>query len=346
LIDQVNPAFDEAFGCTSDEICNQPLATLAISEQVATLERTLETVVQTRQPQRVEVTVQYQTSAAFDSEMMLSPVQGPDHQLLGVICSLRDITERKKQEVRLRQMLEHEIELGELKSHYISMAAHDLRNPLAAIRITLDAIHKYHYRLTEEQRQAKYDSIQRSINVMVELLNDILTIGQAESGNLEFKPGLLDLVAFSRDLVAELQQTTGASERIKFSYQGLCHVVHMDAGLLRHILSNLLSNALKYSSADKPVRLDVQCESSGVTFHVQDRGIGIPQADQKRLFGVFQRAENVGDIPGTGLGLAIVKQSVDLHGGTVTFESEEGIGTVFTVRIPQPSPIPGTSAQI
>jgi PAS domain S-box-containing protein len=337
LIDQVNPAFDTTFGCTPEKVYNQPLATLVTSEHISLLEQTFEAVVQTLQPQRLEITARFQASAAFDGEMVLSPVVGVDRQLFGVICSLRDITERKKMEAQLRQMLEHEMELSELKSHYVSMAAHDLRNPLAAILTTVEVVEKYHDRLTEEQRQARYDSIHRSIKAMIELLNDILTIGQAESGKLKFEPGLLDLVTFSQDLATELQQATGGTQRIELSYQGACDAVYMDAKLLRHILGNLLSNALKYSPADNPVSLEIQCEANVVISRIQDRGIGIPHADQARLFEVFHRAGNVGSTPGTGLGLAIVKQSVDLHGGTISFESEEGVGTTFTVVIPQPA---------
>lgn len=337
-IDQVNPAFDEVFKCTGEEIHGQSLATLAVPEQVSLLEQTFETIVQTRQPQRLEVTVRYKASATFDSEMMLSPVVGPDQRLFGVICSLRDITDRKKMEVQLRHMLEHEMQLSELKSRYVAMAAHDLRNPLAAIHTAVDIIEKYPDRLAEEQRRAKYDGIRRSIDVMLQLLNDILTVGQAESGRLKFEPGSLDLIAFCQTLAAEVQQAAGSGQQIRLSHQGACDRVHMDAKLLRHILGNLLSNALKYSPADSTVICDIQCESSVITFRIQDQGIGIPQADQAQLFEAFHRAGNVGSTPGTGLGLAIVKQSVVRHGGTITFESEEGLGTAFTVILPQTLP--------
>jgi PAS domain S-box-containing protein len=334
-INQVNPAFDESFGCTPDEIYNQPLATLAVPEHIPLLEQTFEIVTQTRQPQRLEITVRYKASATFDGEMMLSPVFGQDSQLIGVICSLRNITERKKMESQLRQMLQHEMEINELKSRYVSMAAHDLRNPLAVIQAAIDSVERYYERMTEAQRQAKYENIRRSIKVMVELLDDTLMLGQVESGKLRFEPRPLDLIRFSQDLTSELQQATGGVQRIRVSHHGVCDRVEMDAKLLRHILGNLLSNAVKYSPDNSMVTLDIQCESDMVTFCIRDQGIGIPKAAQGRLFETFHRAENVGKTPGTGLGLAIVKQSVTLHEGTITFESEEGFGTTFTVILPQ-----------
>ena len=108
----------------------------------------------------------------------------------------------------------------------------------------------------------------------------------------------------------------------------------MDEKLLRHILANLLSNAIKYSPQGGAVQLELDCQAGQAFFRVQDQGIGIPLEAQGRLFDTFHRAENVGNIPGTGLGMSIVKKSVDLHGGTISFTSQVGVGTTFTVVIP------------
>ena len=247
----------------------------------------------------------------------------------------RDITQRKRAEEQLRQMLAHEMELSELKSRYVSMAAHDLRNPLAVIQTAIDIVRHYGDRLTEEQKQTRYAHIQTNIKVMLDMLNDILTIGQVESGKLTFDPAPLDVVAFCQSVSTETSQTAGAATHIVFDSRGDCSTAHLDAKLLRHILGNLLSNAIKYSSENQPVTFMMDCEPNQITFHIQDRGIGIPKEEQSRLFEAFHRASNTVQIPGTGLGLAIVQQSVELHGGTITFESEEGCGTTFTVIIPQ-----------
>lgn len=333
-IDQVNPAFNTTFRFGPDAVYNQPFIQLVAPEHTSTLEQAFATVVETRQPQRLEMVAQSSHGEPFEVDVVLSPIVQHDSQLLGIVCSLRDITERKKMEAQLRQMLEHEIELGELKSHYVSMAAHDLRNPLAAIQMTVGVLEKYYDRLSEEQRQAKYQSIHHSIRIMADLLNDTMALGQARSGKLRFEPQTLDLMQFVHLLVAELHQATETKPRIALSVHGVCDTVYMDAKLLRHILGNLLSNALKYSPVDSTVDLDIQCQPEAVVFRIEDRGIGIPKADQERLFEAFHRASNVGSTPGTGLGLAIVKQSVDLHRGAITFESEEGRGTVFRIVFP------------
>jgi signal transduction histidine kinase len=106
-----------------------------------------------------------------------------------------------------------------------------------------------------------------------------------------------------------------------------------DEGLLRHVFTNLLSNAVKYSPEGSQVHFSIHREGTEAVFEVRDHGIGIPAEDQKRLFQAFHRASNVGGIAGTGLGLVIVKRCVDLHGGTISIESEPRCGTTFIVRL-------------
>jgi signal transduction histidine kinase len=239
-------------------------------------------------------------------------------------------------------MLNREIELSELKSRFVSMAAHDLRNPLAVIQSAISLLHQYSDQLTLEQKQARYDRIQTSIKVMVDMLDDILTIGQAEAGKLKFDPAPLDLIAFCQNITEEMRQITGSIRQIGFSSQGNCGMVYMDARLLWHIFDNLLSNAFKYSPEESAVKFTVDCEQDQIIFRIQDEGIGIPQADQARLFEAFHRASNVKQVPGTGLGLTIVKLFVELHGGTLSFDSAEGQGAEFTVTLPLIDP-PNTS---
>jgi signal transduction histidine kinase len=108
---------------------------------------------------------------------------------------------------------------------------------------------------------------------------------------------------------------------------------YLDEKLLRHILTNLISNAIKYSPQAGTVSFDLFCLQKEAIFRIQDYGIGIPIADQEKLFDYFHRGSNVGRIPGSGLGLAIVKHYVELHGGEITFASKVGVGTTFIVTL-------------
>jgi signal transduction histidine kinase len=169
---------------------------------------------------------------------------------------------------------------------------------------------------------------------MTQLLEDVLTIGKAEAGKLQFEPSLMDVVAFCHDLVESLQISARPKHTLNFVTQGDCLNAQIDEKLLGHIITNLLSNAIKYSPQGGTVQFELICNSESAIFRIQDSGIGIPKEDQEKLFDSFRRANNVGTIPGTGLGLAIVKKCVDLHGGQIVVESELGIGTEFTITLP------------
>jgi signal transduction histidine kinase len=169
---------------------------------------------------------------------------------------------------------------------------------------------------------------------MTQLVDDVLLIGTAKAGKLNFEPSPMDLVAFCRDIVEDMQMSASAQHRLNFVAIGDCTNVEIDAKLLRHIITNLLSNAIKYSPQGGSVQFDLNCTSDEAIFRIQDSGIGISPEDLQQLFEGFVRGKHVGDIPGTGLGLAIVKQCVDVHGGKITVESEVGVGTTFTVTLP------------
>lgn len=331
----VNNAFCTYFDCPAEDLIGTSLFALLSEDDRAILQQRLAML--SRENPVVMLETHEITSAVMPQWIhwigrMLFDAEGEfvEYQAVG-----RDITERKLAEDRLRQMLEREMELGELKSRYVSMAAHDLRNPLAVIQSAIDLLHRYDDRLNADQKEAKFTGIETSIKVMVAMLDDILTIGQVESGKLTFVPESLDLLTFCDTIIAEIRQTTGGMQPVFFNSKGGCGTAYADPKLLRHILGNLLSNAIKYSPEDRIVTFTLNCQPDAITFCVQDQGIGIPASEQVHLYEPFHRASNVQQIPGTGLGLSIVKRSVDLHGGTITAESEEGVGTTFTVVIPQ-----------
>lgn len=250
-----------------------------------------------------------------------------------VMAIIRDITERKRVEADIRTALEKEKELSLLKSRFVTMASHEFRTPLATILSSTELLEYYSHKWSEEKKAVHLQRIQSSVKHMTNLLDDVLLIGKAEAGKLDFKPTALNVEQFCSDLVEEVKLTS-SNHTITFRCCAQCVNVCMDEKLLRHILSNLLSNAIKYSPQGGTVRFDFDCNSTQVVFRIQDQGIGIPQTDLANLFNSFHRASNVGTISGTGLGLAIVKKSVDLHSGTIAVQSEIGVGTTFTVTIP------------
>jgi len=251
-----------------------------------------------------------------------------------VMTIVRDITERKRAEAEIRNALEKEKELNELKSRFVTMASHEFRTPLAIILSSAELLEYCSQKLSDEKKLNHLQRIQTAVKQMTGLLNDVLLLGKAEAGKLEFKPISLELVQFCQDLVEEMKITTN-SHKITFSCsQNICVNAYVDEKLLRVILSNLLSNAIKYSPSNSIVDINIDCQQEAAIFHIQDQGIGIPLAEQSQLFNSFYRASNVGSISGTGLGLAIVKRAVDLHNGKIIFKSDVGVGTTFIVTIP------------
>ncbi|MBD1924254.1 CHASE3 domain-containing protein [Microcoleus sp. FACHB-831] len=272
----------------------------------------------------------------------VAPIRSKNGVLQGAVLIFRDISKRKLAEAEMYKTLEKEKELNELKSRFVSMASHEFRTPLSTILFSAGLLEDYGHKLAEDKKITHLHRIQAGVQRMTELLDDVLLIGKAEAKKLEFKPALLDLENFCRELVEEIVLGVGIQHKVNFvvrnslnsSSTGSYTNAHMDEKLLRHILNNLLSNAIKYSPEGSTVDFEINCEDEQAIFYIKDAGIGIPPEDLKRLYESFHRAKNVGTIRGTGLGLAIVKRSVDLHGGQIDVKSEVGVGTTFTVRLP------------
>lgn len=264
-----------------------------------------------------------------------APIQGDTGDVTGVVLAFQDITQRQRAEAEIHKALAKEKELNELKSHFISTTSHEFRTPLSSILSSAELLEHYSYKWEENKKIEHLHRIQNSAESMTQLLEDVLLVNQVEAGKLEFKPVPLNLIQFCHDLAEEMQLIAEGKHTINFISQGECKSdVCFDEKLLRHILTNLLSNALKYSPVGTIVHFNLICDQQVAIFCIKDNGIGIPTSDQAQLFQSFYRASNVGTTSGTGLGLTIVKQSVDLHGGEITFTSEVGVGTTFIVTIP------------
>ncbi len=240
------------------------------------------------------------------------------------------------------KLLEREKELNELKSRFISMASHEFRTPLTWIASSAGILEDYGDRLQSEKKQKHFARIQSSVQYMTQLLNDVLTISRSEVYQLECNPISFELVEFCSDLVEELQTSTHQHQIIFRAFYAdnprdeiKLIPVFLDDKLLRQILTNLLTNAIKYSPKAESINFEIIRQEQEVIFKIQDSGIGIPLADQSRIFQSFHRANNVDTIAGTGLGLAIVKNCVEVQGGEITFSSRLGKGTIFQVKLPR-----------
>ena len=242
--------------------------------------------------------------------------------------------ELAKANLRLADSLQMEKELGQMRANFVSLVSHEFRTPLEVILTSSDILDRYLDRLTPEKRAGYLRTIHDSVKRMSAMMEDVLLLGRIESGKMAFNPRPIHLRHFAERVLDELQSAAGGFGRIGLQIDGEVADANADEALLRHMLVNLLSNALKYSPADSPVSLRLARDGEFALFTVADRGRGIPAADQARLFQSFQRGSNVSDTPGTGLGLLLVKKCVDIHGGCIEFTSAEGLGTTFVIRLP------------
>lgn len=226
-------------------------------------------------------------------------------------------------------------EINQLKTEFVSMLSHDFRSPLTTIMLATGLLQNNDHQLTKEKKLNNFQLIRSAINDMAQLLDEVLLISQADAGKLKCKLALLDLITFCQQLVSDAQLSIREKDlTLIFNYQGELDNSLWDESLLRHILVNLLTNAIKYSLVGGTVLFELIAQEKTVSFRIQDQGIGISKEDQKQLFEPFYRANNVEKIPGTGLGLTIVKKCAITHGGDILLESEVGVGTTVTVTLP------------
>jgi len=245
-----------------------------------------------------------------------------------------DIDDRKRAEAELLAAVQREKELSEMKSKFVSTASHEFRTPLATMLSSAELLEHYAESLSPAEKLNLLQTIQGSAKRMSEMIDDVLTLGRAESGVLKLNLGPTNLRELCGRVVSEFRIAQGKQHIITLDDRFDRLEAHMDERLLRHILNNLLSNAVKYSPPGSEVTFSLARRGEQAAIEIQDRGIGIPLEDQPRMFESFHRASNVENRSGTGLGLAIVKKAVELHGGEISLTSAVGSGTRFTVMIP------------
>ena len=249
---------------------------------------------------------------------------------------LRSTNENLMQQIQEKT---HELmkakEINHFQSELVSMFSHDFRNPLTTVLSCTELLHNKGELLSESKKVYLFQMLRNASKNMVQLLDEVLLVGRTESDTFQCNLTKLDLELFCLELVEQLQFNASKREvKVIFEPQGIIPQAAWDESLLRHILGNILANAIKYSADGGQVLFELIPQADRIVFRIQDWGIGIPQQDLLNLFEPFHRASNVGKIPGTGLGLAIAKSCVEAHQGQITLDSEIERGTTVTVSLP------------
>jgi signal transduction histidine kinase len=275
----------------------------------------------------VELSVQHADGTIVPLLLNAAPVTASDGALVAGVLAFQDVTPLK--------------EVDRIKDEFLSVASHELKTPLTPLlgltQLMLRTLDRGRPP-APEQLAANLRSIHRQALHMSELVNDLLDVSRIQTGRLELRPQPLDLIVLAAEVLERFQSLSAASDtrrlRLRSPVQSLTGA--WDRARLDQVLTNLVSNAIKYSPAGSEVTLAVEPRGDAVRISVRDRGIGIPQHEQARLFEPFYRASNasIRNYAGVGLGLHITREIVARHGGTISVESEEGKGSTFIVDLP------------
>ena len=237
-----------------------------------------------------------------------------------------------------QKVIEKEKELNLLKNRFISVISHEFRTPLTGIQLSVQLFERYGDKWDTEKKQKFFHSIYNSIRFTNLLLDDVSIIGKDESGKINYNPSPCNIEEVCQLVFDDIKAVFGSTVKINFSIKPEIIETFADDSLLRHILNNILSNAIKYSEPEKQTDFSIVVANDEIIFTITDHGIGIPKEDIKHIFEPFQRASNTESIKGTGLGLAIVKRCIEMHSGSIEIKSTMNIGTTVIVKIPYIKP--------
>ena len=229
---------------------------------------------------------------------------------------------------------EREKELNALKSRFVSMASHEFRTPLSTIMGSADLIARYTEGEGNEKVHKHVQRIRTKVRDLTAILNDFLSFERIGQGDISAEPEEIDIIHLCIGMIEELRGTAKAGQALKYEHTSDARTTVLDRNMLVNTITNLVTNAIKYSPEGSPVTLRTAINDGCLRIVVIDRGIGIPLEDQTHLFDPFFRAQNVLTIQGTGLGLHLVKRYLDLMGGEINYTSTPGQGSTFSVRIP------------
>jgi signal transduction histidine kinase len=229
--------------------------------------------------------------------------------------------------------LEKEKIVNDLKSRFVSMASHEFRTPLSTILSSISLLAKYNTTEDQPKRDRHIDRIKSSVKTLTDILNEFLSLGKIEEGKVDVKPEEFDLTEFIIELINEMNVLLKPNQNLLYKHSGK-PLTYLDNNLLKHVLVNLISNAIKFSPENAVINIQTNIDDKYTRIQINDQGIGIPKADQIHLFERFFRASNVTNIQGTGLGLHIVGRYIELLNGEIKYTSELEKGSTFSITLP------------
>lgn len=245
-----------------------------------------------------------------------------------------EIKKRKQAEKKIKDALQKEKELNELKTKFLSLVSHEFKTPLSGILTSATLAEKYIQDYQQDKREKHLGTIRSKVHYLNNILNDFLSIERLDAGSGQYKYNSFSLKRLINEVVYNANVTLKSGQEIMYPQEMDDMMLYQDEKILELILSNLIGNSIKYSPEDTLIKFQVTPTENAIIFVVEDQGIGIPEKDQKHIFERYFRAENAVLNQGTGIGLNIARTHLENLGGSIRFSSRENEGTKFIVKIP------------
>jgi PAS domain S-box-containing protein len=373
-IESINQAAANQFGYIPKDVIGQNIKVLMPEPYHSEHDSYLSNYIKTKEPKIIgigrEVTGLKKDGSVFPFRLAVSEVILNDKIIFtGIIHDLTDIKNAEQRLLKLNEDLEHQVEertnelesainkllltnkqldqnreelqvslskekeLNQLKSRFVSTASHEFRTPLSTILSSASLLGKYNEDGTPAMRQKHILRIKSAVNNLTGILNDFLSLSKIEEGKISVEYESVNIYQLVQSVKEEINGILKENQRIKI-ISDTDYTIETDKKIIKNILFNLISNAIKYSSTNTTIECTLSSIDDQISIAIADQGCGIPEGEQKFLFERFFRAKNVENIQGTGLGLHIVQRYVKLLSGSISFESQEHIGTTFTILIP------------
>ncbi|PKQ46390.1 PAS domain-containing sensor histidine kinase [Confluentibacter flavum] len=255
---------------------------------------------------------------------------------LKIVNQERDVEIKKRIEAqnKTKSALKKEKELNELKTKFLSLVSHEFKTPLSGILTSAMLLGKYKLTEQQEKRDKHIKTISDKVHYLNNILNDFLSIEKLDTGKINYKFCSFKISKVVNEVVYNANMLLKEGQEIKYPENIDDYSMFQDEKIVELALSNLVHNAIKYSSENTLVDIQIKQNDKNTTFKIKDNGMGIPINDQKNIFNRYFRAENALLTQGTGIGLNIVKSHLENLGGTISFISEENKGSEFVITLP------------
>ncbi len=334
-----NPGAERIYGWRADEVIGKPIREMLRPVYPDMTVEEIYAVFQEKQTWIGELIQHHKDGRPLHIVANVSYLRDETGKPIGMVTVNRDVSDQKRLEKeilekeKLTVALETEHRVQEIRTRFMRMISHEFRTPLTIINSSYDLLKSYNERMSPEQRMQKLDNIAEQVTRLRDLLSEVSLLLSTDPTMPNYTPAELDFVPYCEDQITEIRRVF-ETHPLNFVLNCQSAQLKADSKLLRHVLNNLIYNAMKYSPDGSPITVTIDIMGQMAVLKVADQGMGIPEADCAHIFEPFYRASNVNDTPGSGLGLAIVKQIVELHQGKIDVQSQVGVGTTFTVTLP------------